>query len=206
VTSERRRLSVEERRNELIDLGMEVFSTEPYEDVRIEELADRAGISRGLLYHYFPTKRHYYVEVARAAAAEVFEQTAPDPSLSPVAQVQASLEAFLANAQERPHGFLAVYRGSLASDPEIRAILDDARQAQAERVVAAFAPRARKRRPALLVAARGWTGLVQTMTADWLIDGALPLEEVRDVLVGALRGALAAARRAEGQSGRRVRS
>ena len=115
MVSERRRLSVEERRVELIELGKEVFSIEPYEDVRIEEVADRAGISRGLLYHYFPTKRDYYVEVARAAAGEVFEQTAPDPSLPPVEQVRATLDTYLRNAREKPYGFLTAYRGSRSS-------------------------------------------------------------------------------------------
>ena len=67
----RRRLSVDDRRDELLRVGMELFSTRAYDEIWVEEIADRAGVSRGLLYHYFPTKRDFYVAVNRAAAAEV---------------------------------------------------------------------------------------------------------------------------------------
>src|SRR5437879_6222914 len=66
----RRRLSVDQRRAELLRIGMELFSTRAYEEIWVEEIAELAGISRGLLYHYFPTKRDFYVAVSRAAAAQ----------------------------------------------------------------------------------------------------------------------------------------
>ena len=56
---------------------MELFSTRAYEEIWVEEIAERAGVSRGLLYHHFPTKRDFYVAVTRAAAAEVGELTLP---------------------------------------------------------------------------------------------------------------------------------
>ena len=69
----RQRLTVDARREQLLGLGMELFSTRAYEEVWIEEIAERAGVSRGLLYHYFPTKRDFYVAVARAAVEDVRE-------------------------------------------------------------------------------------------------------------------------------------
>src|SRR5438132_9228024 len=131
----RRRLSVDERREELLRLGMRLFSTRAYEEIWVEEIAELAGISRGLLYHYFPTKRDFYVAVSRAAAAEAGELTAPDASLPPAERLHAGIDAFVRYAEEHSQGFLTAYRGSLAGDPEVRAIVDEGRQRQASRIL-----------------------------------------------------------------------
>src|SRR5689334_1058061 len=62
----RSRLAVDKRRAQLLKLGQELFSNFNYDELSIDEIARRAGISKGLLYHYFPSKRDYYVEVIRA--------------------------------------------------------------------------------------------------------------------------------------------
>src|SRR5688572_23935942 len=62
------RLATDERRTQLLDLGRELFNTRPFDDISIDEIAAAAGISKGLLYHYFPSKRHFYVETVREAA------------------------------------------------------------------------------------------------------------------------------------------
>ncbi len=61
----RARLDVEERRKQLVALGNELFSKRTYDEVSIDELARAAGISKGLLYHYFPTKRDFYIATVR---------------------------------------------------------------------------------------------------------------------------------------------
>src|SRR5437016_14404822 len=119
----RRRLTVDERRAELLRIGMELFSTRAYEEIWVEEIAELAGISRGLLYHYFPTKRDFYVAVSRAAAAEAGEVSAPNPSLTPSEQLRSGIEAFVRYAEEHSQGFLTAYRGSLSGDSEVRAIV-----------------------------------------------------------------------------------
>src|SRR5947208_11102090 len=98
---------------------MELFSTRAYEEIWVEEIAERAGVSRGLLYHYFPTKRDFYVAVTRAAAKEAGDLTAPDPSLPADAQLRAGIDTFLRYAEQHSHGFLTAYRGSLGGDPEV---------------------------------------------------------------------------------------
>ena len=169
---------------------MELFSTQAYEDVRIDELADRAGISRGLMYHYFPTKKDFYVAVSRAAADEIREVTEPDPALPPAERVRAAVDAYLQKALDRSHGFLTAYRGSIAGDPDVRAIVEEARELQARRILAAFVPTGHP--PDILwLAARGWIALVQDVTALWLHEQRPGRAQVRDMLVGALEGALA---------------
>src|SRR2546429_2451724 len=131
----RRRLSVHERRADLLRIGMCLFSARAYEEIWVEEIADLAGVSRGLLYHYFPTKRDFYVAVSRAAAAEAGELTAPHASLPPTERLRAGIDAFVRYAEEHSQGFLTAYRGSLAGDSEVRAIVEEGRERQAARIL-----------------------------------------------------------------------
>ena len=71
ATAKRSRLTVDERREQLVRLGVDIFSERPYDEVSIDEIAAAAGISKGLLYHYFPSKRDFYVAVVRHGAAQL---------------------------------------------------------------------------------------------------------------------------------------
>jgi AcrR family transcriptional regulator len=188
----RRRLSVDDRRGQLLQVGMELFSTRAYDEIWVEEIAERAGVSRGLLYHYFPTKRDFYVAVTRAAAAEVGELTAPAQSLSLDEQLRAGIDAYLTYAEAHPHGFLTAYRGSLAGDPEVRAIVEEGRQHQSERILKQVSG---EREPSTLLrlAVYGWTAMAQALTAEWLRQREPRREAVRDLLADALVGTIRAA-------------
>ena len=61
----RSRLSAAERRGQILDAAEELFSDGPYEDVSLEQIAERAGITRGLINHHFGTRRELYIEVVR---------------------------------------------------------------------------------------------------------------------------------------------
>ena len=192
TASRRRRLSVDDRREQLLRVGMELFSTRAYDEIWVEEIAERAGVSRGLLYHYFPTKRDFYGAVNRAAAAEVGELTAPARSLPPVEQLGVSIDAYLRYAEVHPHGFLTAYRGALAGDPEVRATVEEGRQRQSARILDALES---DREPTALLrlAVYGWTAMAQAVTADWLRRREPRREEVRDLLADALAGVIRAA-------------
>src|SRR5712675_1749454 len=102
----RRRLSPEDRRTELLALGAEVFGQRPYDDVRIDEIAERAGVSRALMYHYFPDKRAFFAAVVRAEGERLFEATnaAPDPEASMFDQLRAGVLAYVYYDEQHPHG------------------------------------------------------------------------------------------------------
>src|SRR3954452_404911 len=80
------RLQIDERRAQLLELGIRLFSTHAYDDISIDDVADAAGISKGLLYHYFQGKREFYVEVIREASLQLRRLTEPDPTLPPSAR------------------------------------------------------------------------------------------------------------------------
>src|SRR5580693_2928558 len=71
----RRRLSPDDRRAELLALGAAVFGQRPYDEVRIDEIAERAGVSRALMYHYFPDKRAFFAAVVTDEADRLYEAT-----------------------------------------------------------------------------------------------------------------------------------
>ncbi len=105
----RRRLSPADRRNELLALGAEVFGQRPYDEVRIDEIAERAGVSRALMYHYFPDKRAFFAAVVQAEGERLFEATSTPPGawpkpVRPAARRRAGLPALRRGASARRVG------------------------------------------------------------------------------------------------------
>jgi AcrR family transcriptional regulator len=93
----RRRLSPADRRAELLALGAEVFGQRPYDEVRIDEIAEKAGVSRALMYHYFPDKRAFFAAVLKAEGERLFEatNTPPKPGLGLFDQLREGVIAYL---------------------------------------------------------------------------------------------------------------
>ncbi|WP_457147770.1 TetR/AcrR family transcriptional regulator [Mycobacterium sp. URHB0021] len=134
----RRRLSPDDRRNQLLALGAEVFGQHPYDEVRIDEIAERAGVSRALMYHYFPDKRAFFAAVVRAEGERLFEATnaLPDPGQSLFEQLRTGVLAYLHYDEEHPHGAWTAYMGMGRSDPVLRGIEDIDNDRQANRIIA----------------------------------------------------------------------
>jgi AcrR family transcriptional regulator len=137
MAESRRRLSPDDRRNELLALGAEVFGQRPYDEVRIDEVAERAGVSRALMYHYFPDKRTFFAAVVRAESDRLFEATStpPEPGQSLFDQVREGVLAYVRYDEEHPHGAWAAYVGIGSSDPVLRGIEDVDNDRQANRII-----------------------------------------------------------------------
>jgi AcrR family transcriptional regulator len=188
----RARLDVEERRRQLVALGIELFSQRPYDEVSIEELAQEAGISKGLLYHYFPTKRHFYVETVREAARQLLEKTATAEDMDPLDRLRGGLDAYIDYVAKHGKPYEALLRSGVGADAEVTKIVDATRDAFCARLVEAAPDDARG--PLVRVALRGWVGFVESATLEWLdqkkkIDRAA----LRNVLMKVLVEAVAAA-------------
>ena len=105
AAARRSRLSTDVRREQLVALGIEIFSDRPFDEVSIDDIAAAAGISKGLLYHYFPSKRDFYVAVIRSAADEMQALTEPDPALAPRERLAAALERYLEYVETHARGY-----------------------------------------------------------------------------------------------------
>src|SRR5688500_17094318 len=127
------RLDVDERRRRLLVLGAELFTNHAYDEPSMATIAPEAGISKALLYHYFPSKEAYFLATLEEKAAELAERTQPDPELPPFEQLSGSLDAYLRWVDENASSFDKMIRCS--GVPEARALLARVRSEAAGRAV-----------------------------------------------------------------------
>jgi AcrR family transcriptional regulator len=168
------RLAVDERRAQLIDLALTLFSKKSYDEVSIDDLARHAKISKGLVYHYFPTKRHLYVAGLREAARQLVAATEPptaDISLErdrevDLQKVGHGLESYFDFVEEKGPAFLALMRGGIGSDPQVARVVEETRVKLMNRILQQ-APRELDR-PIVRAALRGWIGFVEAASIRWL--------------------------------------
>src|SRR5579883_2676993 len=131
----RTRLDVEERRKQLVALGIELFAERTYDDVSIDELAQAAGISKGLLYHYFPTKRDFYVATVREAAQQLLDRTATPAQMDPLDRLRAGLDAYIDYVGKHGKPYQALLRSGIGADEEVARIVDETREAFCARLL-----------------------------------------------------------------------
>lgn len=133
------RMSTDERREHLLRSGSELLARRGHDEVSIEEIAEAAGVSKGLLYHYFPTKKDFILAALERGETQLEERLRPDPRLDPEAQLDAGLEAFLDDVEENAAAYSAIFRRGGGGDPEIAAALDSARTGRMEALLKGLA-------------------------------------------------------------------
>jgi AcrR family transcriptional regulator len=141
MVTARRRLSPKDRRAELLALGAEVFGKRPYDDVRIDEIAERAGVSRALMYHYFPDKRAFFAAVVKDEADRLYTATNMDSAtgLTMFEEIRTGVLAYMAYHQQNPEAAWAAYVGLGRSDPVLLGIDDEAKNRQMEHIMSRIA-------------------------------------------------------------------
>lgn len=184
----RRRLKPEARRNELLDAGAEFFATRPYDDVLMEDIAAHVGVSRALLYRYFPGKRELFAAIYRRAADRLLDIARLDPELPLIDTVSAGIDAHIDYFAANRLTVLAANR-TLAGDPLIQAIIDDELAELRVRMLDAahFTGHARDVASATL---RAWLVFVREMCVDWLENETIDRDELRAVCLRTLFAAL----------------
>jgi AcrR family transcriptional regulator len=185
------RLEVDERRRRLLALGAELFARHSYHELSMSRIAREAGISKALLYHYFPSKQAYFAATLEQAATELAEVTQPDPALPPIEQIARSLDAYLQWVERHADAYAKLIR-SVGAVPEVRELVERVRDATADRILAGIAP-AGPAAPALRAAVRGWLWFMDGAVLDWLDHRDLDRARVHGLLLGTLFGAVTAA-------------
>lgn len=183
----RRRLKPEDRRNELLDAGAKLFADRSYDDVLMEDVAAGAGVSRALLYRYFSTKRELFAAIYQRAADDLLSQTELDPELPIVEQVAAGLDAHIDYFVANKNTVLAA-NVALSGDPIIQAIISDELSELRRRMLDTL--QFGHSRAAASATLHAWLQFVRVMCVEWLRSEDFPREELRDLCLGALLGAL----------------
>lgn len=185
------RLPVEERRRRLLELGAELFARSSYDEVSMARVAREAGISKPLLYHYFPRKQDFFVATLAQQAERVRLLTEPPPGAPPAQALAASLDAFLQWVDQHELAYRKLLE-SAGSVPQVRALVDEVRTSTAARILAGLGVPA-PAPPRLRTAAQAWLWFLDGALHDWLAHRDLSRTELRDFLLGALAGTLGAA-------------
>jgi AcrR family transcriptional regulator len=157
----RTRLDPAARRAQLIELGVEMLATRTLAELSVEDIAAKAGISRGLLFHYFASKREFHLEVARAAADALIARTAPDTALPPLEALRGALGAFIDYVEENPDNYKSLVRGAAAGDADMRAIFDATRSTMAGRIITVLADLGLPLGPRAELAVHGWVAFAE---------------------------------------------
>ncbi|MFJ3200617.1 TetR/AcrR family transcriptional regulator [Streptomyces sp. NPDC086989] len=178
----RRRMGVEERRQQLIGVALELFSHRSPDDVSIDEIAAAAGISRPLVYHYFPGKLSLY-EAALRRAADELAQRFVEPREGPLgARLLRVMGRFFAFVDEHGPGFSALMRGGPAvGSNRTNAMIDEVRQAAYQQIVTHIGIEKPPARLELVV--RSWVSLAESTALIWLEGRKIPRAELELQLV-----------------------
>jgi len=187
-----RRLDVDVRRAQLLDTGARLFTECGYDGVSMSEVAAAAGISKGLLYHYFPGKREFFAATLEAAAAELRAVTQTDPEKAPLEQLAAAVDAYLEWIDDHADSYVRLLQSAGALS-DVASLVERMREETAQRIVEGLAGEDEPP-PALQAAVHGWLWFMDGACLQWLRSSREPpREELRDLLVGVLAAAAAAA-------------
>lgn len=168
TTGTRTRMSREQRRAQLIELGMKAVTDTSFDEVSVEQVADAAGISRGLLFHYFPSRRDFLAAIAEAGAQQLLEVTAPDPDLDPLAQLRVGMAAYVDYIVDRRDAYVSLVRGAAGGDPAMLEVVRRTRQQVVERVLGGLGVAPSDAPARLRIALHGWLGFVEEAAIAWL--------------------------------------
>ena len=165
-TTPRTRLGPDERRRQLLGIGLRMLVDKPIQDLSLDAVAQEAGISRSLLFHYFPTKTDYYDAVVGAAVRRVLRNISPDPGVDADIALGHFIERFYAQIERRRTFYLALVFGngtvSLGSEG-----VESLRMTAARRVVEALGHDEAAQNNAALPAIHGWMAYVEDRALQW---------------------------------------
>jgi AcrR family transcriptional regulator len=190
-----RRLHVDERRRQLLDAGAELFAQHSFEEISMREIAEGAGVSKPLLYHYFPSKIDLFKAAVSEKAEELQQLIEPSGEGQAIEQLSQILDSYLAWIEDNAETWSKLLR-SAATLPEGRELVEGFRKRTMDLILAQLTE-GQKPRPALRIAVKGWLGYMDAAILDWTEGKDLPRRKLRDLLLAAFGAALMAAQQAD---------
>ncbi|GAA4875564.1 TetR/AcrR family transcriptional regulator [Kitasatospora terrestris] len=177
-----RRLSADQRRRQILESARELVHSDGLDTLSVESAARSAGVSPGLLFHYFGSQRGFRAAVVRLVADEVLGQVSPDPTLSGSAQLRGGIETFISFVGRHPSLYLAVVRHVDRGGTGTMATLHrDVRARFAEWILAALTGAGTPRTPAVVATVHGWLAYVEELLVGWLDGAEVPADQLADL-------------------------
>jgi len=187
------RLENDERRRRLVTIGERLFTQHAFDEISMAAIAREAGISKALLYHYFPSKRDFFAATLAEGAEELRRAVEPDPAAPPAEALLASLGAYLGWVEDHRDSYAKLLR-SVATVPEARELVEQVRELTARRILDGLAAASSHPvPPAARIAVQGWLWFLDGAILGWLEASDVERDQLLGLLVGTLFGALTAA-------------
>lgn len=191
-TDRRTRLTPGERRAQLVALGVTHLADHPLDSLTIEQLSAQAGVSRALLFHYFGSKQGLHRDVVRTARDSMLHATEPIPELPPRERLHDTLIRIVAFVRDHSGTFYSLVRGVASGDVEVRAVVEEARAEQAERIIAVYLELGSADVPLLRIGLRSWIAFAEDVLVASAIGTDLPSETIVRFLERSADGVVAA--------------
>lgn len=185
------RLAPDERQRRLLGVAVEEFARAPYERVRVADIADRAGVSKALLFRYFETKRDLYLECVRADSAELAATVDIDPEVPASERFRRALELLLDFIERRPYSIPARPAGELRRHKEAVGEIARINDQLVTRIIERMGAGAGN--PELRLAVDGWLLFARTTARRWSETRPFPRARLVDLQIAAFRGVAAEA-------------
>ncbi len=164
-----RRLSPHRRRKQLLDLGVRMLATRHLEDLSLDLLASEAGISRGLIYHYFGSKQEFHAQVVRRAADDLLDRTLPPDEGNEAQKLLHVVSAYVDYVSENPQGYLSLMRAGAGGNDALFSIHDRVRIEMTERTYqAAVESGVLLDQPLARMLVRAGIALIEELVLNWI--------------------------------------
>lgn len=181
-------MSAADRRAQLTEIGLELLADRPIHELALDEVAERAGISRTLLFHYFPNKSDYYAAVVEHAGQRLLGArraiTEAPADWAPAERVRFLIDGYLRLVESSRDLYVRLVRGAAGGDPAVIATIDELRTTLIPVWVAAagWSPQTTED-PVVALLVRGWLVGLEEVALAWN-PAAVPIAELTDALVG----------------------
>lgn len=193
-TEPRSRLSPDERRAQLIAIGVGFLAEHPLDELTTDELALRAGVSKALVFHYFDNRQGIERAIVTTARDSLLLATEPRLDLPPRERISDTLLRIVCFVREHSGTFSSLVRGVASGNAAVRAIVDESREINARRVREALEEIGIPDGPALRVALRAWVSFTEEVLVSLVVDASTDDDAVVEFLENALDGVVSAAR------------
>lgn len=165
----RSRLSADQRREQLTEIGLELLAERPIHELPLDEVAERAGISRTLLFHYFPSKSDFYAAVVQRAGRRLLLPRSDNVTIGePATQVRTLIDGYLRLVARNREMYVRLVRGAAGGDPAVIETIDELRTALIPVWVrAAGWPESTAADPVVALLIRGWLVGLEEVALAW---------------------------------------
>jgi AcrR family transcriptional regulator len=170
-----------QRRAQLIEVALGILRTEPFDNLTVDRVAEAAGVSQPLMFHYFKNRQGFHKAVLLAAAEEFQQHMTPDPAQPLQTQLRTGISAFVEVVTTNPTSYLAVVRMAGSGDPDMRAMYRSTRANFTELMARTAQGVGIEVTPALRAAFQGWQAFMEEVILSWVDEPTMSLEEMTDL-------------------------